>query len=223
VVIVEYPESRIRAICDKASNVHPLLSWHAEEALTRMRTYREKAVSSLNLTADSIVLDVACGVGLNFRVIQNHIESNGRIVGVEFSSRTAELAKKLVADRNWADVEIVNMSIMDYEPGVLFDAALCTQAMEITPEAAVDRIFQLLAPHGRFAMIGMKLSSRFPFRLFNPLMEHFAKSGGIDIHRDVYKDIEAKCKEVSNKEFLAGFFYILTTSRSSLTHTMGQA
>jgi len=108
------------------------------------------------------------------------------------------------------------MSIMDYEPKILFDAIVCTQAMEIIPKAAVDKIFQLLKPQGRFTMIGMKLSSRIPYRLLNPFMEYFAKFGGIDIHRDVYKYIETKCSKVSYEEYLGGFYYILSTSKSCL-------
>jgi ubiquinone/menaquinone biosynthesis C-methylase UbiE len=209
---MEYPEDRIRSIYDKASSVPPLLSWHAEETLTGMKIYREKAVSSLNLTENSIVLDVACGIGFNFRFIENYIGNNGKIVGVELSPKTVKLAKKLIVKQRWTNIELVNMSIMDYEPKILFDAVICTQAMEIIPKAAVDKILQLLKPQGRFAMIGMKLSSRIPYRLLNPLMEYFAKSGGIDIHRDVYKYIETKCSSVSYEEYLGGFYYILSLS-----------
>lgn len=213
---MKYPEEEIKSIYDKSSSVHPLLSWHAEEFLTRMKIYREKAVTSLNLTENSVVLDVACGTGFNFRFLENHIGNHGRIVGVELSPKTVKLAEKLVAKQKWTNIELVNMSIMDYEPGFLFDAIVCTLAMEIMPEAAVDKIFQLLKPHGRFTMIGMKLSSQTPYKLLNPFMEYTAKFGGIDFHRDVYKDIEAKCSSVSYKEYLGGFYYILSTAKSCL-------
>lgn len=187
-----------------------------------MKTQREKAVSSLNLAQNSIVLDVACGVGFNFEFIENRIGGAGRIVGLELSPKTAELATKLVAKRHWTNVEVVNMSIMDYQPGTSFDAVVCTQAMEIMPAKAVDKIFQLLGPQGRFAMIGMKLSSRIPFKLLNPLIEQFAKSGGIDIHRDVYRDIESRCDRVCYQEYLGGFSYILSTTKSSSTQTIAR-
>jgi len=213
---LEYQEDKIRSIYDKASSVPPILSWYVEEILTRMKIYREKAVSCLNLTENSVVLDVACGIGFNFRFVENYIGNNGKIVGVELSPKTVKLAKKLTVKQRWTNIELVNMSIMDYEPKILFDAVVCTQAMEIIPEAAVDKIFQLLKPQGRFAMIGMKLSSRIPFRLLNPFMEYFAKFGGIDIHRDVYKYIESKYSKVNYEEFLGGFYYILSTSKSCL-------
>jgi ubiquinone/menaquinone biosynthesis C-methylase UbiE len=212
---MEYPEDKIRSIYDKASSAPPLLSWHVEEILTGTKVYRKKVVSSLNLTENSIVLDVACGIGFNFRFIEDYIGNDGKLVGVELSPKTVELAKKLIVKQRWMNIELVNMSIMDYEPEILFDAVVCTQAMEIIPRAAVDKIFQLLKPQGRFAMLGMKLSSRIPYRLLNPLMEYFAKSGGIDIHRDVYKSIEAKCSDVSYEECLGGFYYILSASKSA--------
>ncbi|MFO7933205.1 MAG: class I SAM-dependent methyltransferase [Bacteroidales bacterium] len=209
---MEYPEDKIRSIYDKASSIPPLFSWYAEEILTRMKIYRNKAVSLLNLTENSIVLDVACGIGFNFRFIEKYLGNNGTIVGVELSTKTVKLAKKRIVKHGWTNIELVNMSIMDYEPEILFDAIICTQAMEIIPEAAVDKIFQLLKPQGRFSMIGMKPSSRIPYRLLNPFMEYLAKSGGIDIHRDVYKYIETKCNKVNYEEYLGGFYYILSTS-----------
>jgi len=106
---MEYPEDKIRSIYDKSSSVSPFLSWHAEEILTRMKIYREKAVSSLNLTENSIVLDVACGIGFNFRFIENYIGSNGKIVGVELSPKTVKLAKKLIVKQRWTNIELVNM------------------------------------------------------------------------------------------------------------------
>lgn len=211
---MEYPEDKIRSIYDKASSAPPLLSWYAEEILTGTKIYREKAISLLNLTENSVVLDVACGIGFNFRFIENYIGNRGKIVGVELSSKTMELAKKLKVKQRWTNIELVNMNFMDYEPEILFDAVVCTLAMEIMPEAAVNKIFRLLNPQGRFAMLGMKLSSRIPYRLLNPFMEYFAKSGGIDIHRDVYKYVEAKCRKIHYEECLGGFYYILSTSGS---------
>jgi len=213
---MEYSEDKIRSIYDRASSIPPILSWNLEEILTRMRIYREKTVSYLNLSENSSVLDVACGIGFNFRFIENYLCDNGRIVGVDISSKTLKLAKKLIAKRKWTNIELVNMNIIDYEPKKFFDAAICTQAMEIIPEAAVDKIFQLLKPQGRFAMIGMKLSSRMPYKLLNPFMKPFAKFGGIDIYRDVYKYIKSRFNKVDYEEYLGGFYYILSTSKSYL-------
>jgi ubiquinone/menaquinone biosynthesis C-methylase UbiE len=213
---MEYPEEQIKLIYDKSSSVPPVFSWYSEEIFTGMEHYRKKAISSLNLTNNSIVLDAACGIGLNFGALEKYIGNEGKIIGVDISPKTIGLAKKVVEKKKWTNIELINVSIMDYVPELLFDAILCTQAMEIMPVASVDKIFTLLNPQGRFSMIGMKLSSRLPLKLFNPFLEYTAKFGGIDIHRDVYKYIETKCDMVSYQEFLGGFYYILTISKSCL-------
>ena len=110
---MKYPEEKITAIYDKASSAPTFLSWYGEEILTRMKIYREKAVSYLNLSDNSIVLDVACGVGFNFRFIEKHLSENGRIVGVDISPKTLKLAEKLAAKQGWTNIEFVNTSIMD--------------------------------------------------------------------------------------------------------------
>lgn len=114
------------------------------------------------------------------------------------------------------------MSITDYESGILFDAALCTLAMEIMPdyEAAVDKIFNLLKPQGRFAMIGMKGSFRMPYKLGNTFTEWFCRSGAIDLHRHVVEYIKSKCNKVDYEECFGGFYYILSTSKSCLIERM---
>jgi len=128
---MKYTEEEIKSIYDKSSSAPPLLSWHAEEFLTRMRIYREKAIASLDLTNNSVVLDVACGIGFNFRVLEKYLGNNGKIIGVELSHKTVRLAEKLIEMQKWTNREIVNRCILDYEPGFLFDAIICTLAMEI--------------------------------------------------------------------------------------------
>jgi len=69
------------------------------------------------------------------------------------------------------------MSITDYEPEIFFDGVLCTFALEIIPdyEAAIDKMFSLLKPQGRFAMIGMK--HNFRYNLLNPFFEWLYREG----------------------------------------------
>ena len=213
---MEYPEEKIKAIYDTSSSVPPILSWYSEEFFTGLQRYRKKAISLLNLTPDSIVLDAACGIGLNFGILEQHLKNEGKIIGVDISPKTIHLAKKQMEKQGWTNIELVNMSLMDYRPAFLFDAILCTQAMEIMPVASVDKIFSLRKPKGFFSMIGMKLSSQAPWRFANPFMEYFAKTGGIDIHRDVYKYIETKCEAVNYQNFLGGYYYILSIYKTCL-------
>lgn len=40
---------------------------------TENSVYRKKAIALLNLTSNSTVLDVACGIGFNFKILESYL------------------------------------------------------------------------------------------------------------------------------------------------------
>ena len=211
-------EDRVRLLYDRFARL-PLL-YYLDTLFTRTMEnsiYRKKAIASLKLSGNSAVLDVACGIGLNFKFIESYLQNGGRLVGVDISSESLKLARKRIAKNKWTNIELVNMSITDYEPDDFYDAVLITFAMDIIPDyrAAIDRVYNLLKPQGRFAMIGMKLNPRMPYRLLNPYINWFYKRTGIDVNRDIFAYIESKFNRTDcYKECLFGYFYILSLTKS---------
>jgi len=215
---MRFDDEAIRALYDKTAKV-PLL-WELDVLLgraTENSIYRKRAIAALNLSEESVVLDVACGPGLNFKIIESYLSERGKLVGVDLSAGVLELARKRVKKHGWTNVELVNQSIVEYEPGMLFDAVLCTFAMTIIPayEAALERMFALLKPEGRFAMIGMKESTWRFYRLLNPLVGLVCQRTGIELKRDVAGYIRSRCREVEYEECFGGWYYILSTTKSS--------
>jgi len=220
VTTTKFDNDTIRSLYDNTAKI-PLF-WYFDALFSRVTEnsiYRKKAIASLNLTSNSVVLDVACGTGLNFKIIESYLRSNGRLVGVDLSSGVLKVAGKRIAKHNWTNIELVNTNIMDYKPELLFDAALCTFALETMSDykIAVDKIFRLLKPRGKFAMIGVKVNSRMPYKLGNRFVEWFSRRfGGLNLHRDVAAYIESKCNKVYYEECFEGFYYVLSTSKSYL-------
>jgi len=114
------------------------------------------------------------------------------------------------------NVEPVNNSIIDYETEAVFDAILCTFALEIIPDykAAIDKMFDLLRPGGKIALIGMKLSSRTPNNLLNPLFRWIYRMGQIDVDLDIVAYVASKSDGSYYEECFLGFYYILIASKS---------
>ena len=182
---------------------------------TANSVYRKKAIALLHLAANSTVLDVACGIGFNFKIVESYIQNGGKLIGIDISSESLKVAKRRISKHPWTNIELVNMSITNYEPEIFFDAILCTYAMEIIPDykIAIDNMFNLLKPQGSFTMIGMKLSSQMPYRLLNPFMEWLSIKGKIDIHRDIIAYIKSKSYKIDYyEECFFGFYYILSIS-----------
>jgi ubiquinone/menaquinone biosynthesis C-methylase UbiE len=100
-------DNAIRALYGKYAP--PLNDW--ELLLTGLgedSRYRRKAVASLGLSSHSIVLDVACGTGLNFKAVESYLGNGGTFVGVDISPSMLKAAESRVTKRGWENVELVN-------------------------------------------------------------------------------------------------------------------
>ena len=183
---------------------------------TENSIYRKESIDLLKLNPNSTVLDAACGLGDNFKIIERYLQYDGKLIGVDISQESLKLAKGKVLKNRWKNVQLINNSIIDYKPGILFDAILCTYAKEIIPDykLAIDKIFDLLKPNGRFSMIGMKLSSKTPYKYLNFFMNKMYEIWSVEVNRDIFKYILSKFKKISYyREYFYGFYYILSTSK----------
>jgi ubiquinone/menaquinone biosynthesis C-methylase UbiE len=201
---------QIRALYDRyAKPIDALLGRATENS-----PYRKKAVARLDLTSSSSVLDAACGTGSNFKIIESYLQNHGTLVGIDISSKSLETAARLVAERKWKNVRLLNASIVDYKPATRFDAILCTFALEIATEyeKAVDNLLHLLKPNGRFAILGIKKSSAATYRGLNPFVKRALQKACIDLDRDLPKYLKPRAKMLSYEECFLGFYYIVSAS-----------
>ena len=79
----------------------------------RFRRLRGNAVARLELKPGDVVLDVACGTGLNFPLIQDSIGQQGRLIGIDLSPDMLAMAQRRVARNKWRNVTLINSSVED--------------------------------------------------------------------------------------------------------------
>ena len=79
------------------------------------------------------------------------MQNSGKIIKIDISYESLKVAKRRTAKHKWANIELVNTSITDYESKLSFDTTLCKFALEIISDykAAIDKIFNLLKPQGK--------------------------------------------------------------------------
>ena len=120
---------------------------------------RARAIELLDLEPGARVLDVACGTGANFTIIEEHIGPAGRLVGVDLTAEMLDRARARVARSGWTNVDLVQADVStalvalgDDEP---FDAAVCTLALSVIPqwEDAWDAMRTAVRPGGRVAVM----------------------------------------------------------------------
>jgi demethylmenaquinone methyltransferase/2-methoxy-6-polyprenyl-1,4-benzoquinol methylase len=71
------------------------------------RAQRLRAVQALGLRAGASVIDIACGTGLNFPLIEEAIGPGGRIVGVDLTDAMLAQAQDRIETNGWSNISLV--------------------------------------------------------------------------------------------------------------------
>ena len=71
------------------------------------RGQRRRAVESLDLRPGDTVVDMACGTGLNFQLLENAIGADGRIVGVDLTDAMLAQARQRIEEPPSSTNEVV--------------------------------------------------------------------------------------------------------------------
>lgn len=123
--------------------------------------YRKRAIRSLALNHGDTVVDIGCGTGLNFALLQEQVGPGGRIIGVDLSDAMLAEAHARIDTYGWSNVELVksDASLYVFPPAV--DGILSTFALTLVPD--FDEVVQMgaasLLPGKRFVLLDFKMPS----------------------------------------------------------------
>jgi demethylmenaquinone methyltransferase/2-methoxy-6-polyprenyl-1,4-benzoquinol methylase len=125
-----------------------------------LRAQRLRAVSALGVRAGNTVVDVACGTGLNFPLIEEVIGPGGRIVGVDLTDAMLGRAQDRMAANGWRNVELVQADAVDFDFPAGVDAILSTYALSQVPDCAA--VIAHGAAGGRWVVLDLKVPDNTP-------------------------------------------------------------
>jgi demethylmenaquinone methyltransferase/2-methoxy-6-polyprenyl-1,4-benzoquinol methylase len=157
----------------------PIYEWGTGPLLLGQESrLRRKAVAALNLKPGDTVLDLACGTGKNFPLLQAAIGPAGRIIGFDFTPEMLAVAEERVARQGWNNVTLIQgdaaalaldepfdpstSSGRHWAQGRPVDAVLCTLGITVIPRwhAAIRRAVAVLKPGGTLVIGDARLSDR---------------------------------------------------------------
>jgi ubiquinone/menaquinone biosynthesis C-methylase UbiE len=121
-------------------------------------------VQSLGLRPGDSVIDIACGTGLNFPLIEEAIGPSGRIVGVDLTDAMLAHAQDRIATNGWNNISLVQADAVDFEFPAQVDAILSTYAMSQVPECAavIAHGAAALSGGGHWVVLDLKLPGNTP-------------------------------------------------------------
>ena len=128
------------------------------------RTQRLRAVRALRLRPGATVIDMACGTGLNFALLQKAVGPSGQIIGVDLTDAMLAVAQDRVAANGWSNVSLVQADAAHFEFPAGADAILSTYALTQVPECAevIAHGAAALSGGGRWAVLDLKVPGNTP-------------------------------------------------------------
>jgi ubiquinone/menaquinone biosynthesis C-methylase UbiE len=152
------------AVRARYRRIASVYDWANLETLLYARA-RRRAIELLQLQPGARVLDVACGTGANFALIEQRIGGSGELVGIDLTPEMLARAGARVRRHGWANVRLVNRDVCapsDDALGGPFDAVICTLGLSVIPDwrRAWDVMLSLAAPGGRVAVMDAGFPAR---------------------------------------------------------------
>lgn len=174
--------------------------------------YRKMAVEALSLEPGDTVVEVGCGTGLNFSLLESAVGPEGKIVGVDLTDEMLAQAAHRVQERGWENVALVQSDAAAYEFPSSVSGIISTYALSLIPEheQVIRNGAGALAPGSRWVVSDLKIPSNRLARLtpfLVPLVRPFGATRGV-LERHLLEAMRRHLDRVSVRELYFGISYI---------------
>lgn len=158
------------------------------------RAGRTLGVELLDLEPGAQVLDIGCGTGLNFALLQRKIGPGGTVVGIDRSPGMLVRARRKAERRGWTNVILLQADATTMSPdGIasriaaeggrdVSEAVLATYSLSLMGEweAAWTTMTRLVRPGGTMGVVDMQVPTG-RYSMLAPLARAACRLGGSDI------------------------------------------
>jgi ubiquinone/menaquinone biosynthesis C-methylase UbiE len=128
---------------------------HATTYPAALHALAHRATALLRVQPGDVVLDVGCGTGRSFPLIQPALGTQGQLIGIDQSPAMLAKARQRVEAAGWENVTLIQAAAEEAELAVLADAALflCTYDAVSSP-LALGNVLRHLKAGGRIVAAG---------------------------------------------------------------------
>lgn len=178
-----------------------------------IKKYRRMGVDALQLKEGDTVIELGCGTGLNFELIEDEIGPNGKIIGIDITEGMLEQAKERIRLNGWSNVEIICSDIAQFHFPQNVDAIVSSGVFGYIQkyDEVIQRAAQALAPSKRFVIFDGKKPSNW-LSIFMPLFLSIISSFGVNkeyLSHQTEQSFKKYFKKTLMIELYGGFVYLL--------------
>lgn len=174
--------------------------------------YRRLVVEILQPQPGDTIVEIGCGTGMNFPLLQDRIGDSGKIIGVDISQAMLDVAEKRIRSKGWKNVELVRSSAADYKFPEGLDGIIATGVLTYEPD--YDKVIangaKALAPGKRWVVFDYKMPTgwlRHLVPVFVWIFRSFGISGAL-FDRTPWQSIQRYLKNPELREFYLGLIFI---------------
>jgi ubiquinone/menaquinone biosynthesis C-methylase UbiE len=204
--------SEIRARYRKRARSYDFAVWTYRLIGLREKMYRQHTVDALSLKPGDTVVDLACGTGLNFHLLQPLITNRGKIIGVDLTDAMLEVAQRKTRSAGWNNIDFVQADIAEYEFPAGIAGIISTFAISLVPnfDKVIHRGAEALKPGGRMALLDIKTPERWPTWMAK-LTAGINRPFGVTLEttmRCPWESLQKYLQEVSYREYFFTYLYL---------------
>ena len=203
-----------REIYDKGAWYYDLTVWLYYLAGMRIGLWRRKVIEALALQEGDTIVEIGCGTGLNFSLVEKIIGSKGRIIGIDISEAMLERAEERVQKAGWKNVELIRCAAADYRFPQDLGGIFATGVLNYEP--AYDQVIRsgakALAHGRRWVVLDYKMPTTW-LRHLAPLFVLLGSSFGVSrdlMNRHPWHSVERHLRNTRMQELYGGFVYIIS-------------
>jgi demethylmenaquinone methyltransferase/2-methoxy-6-polyprenyl-1,4-benzoquinol methylase len=121
-------------------------------------------VNALQLRRGDTVVEIGCGTGLNFGLLQEAVVPEGRIVGVDLTDAMLAHARCRIDAHGWTNLSLVQADALEFDVPCGVDAIISSYTLSLVPECTevIARGCQALAPGGHWAVLDIEMPDGAP-------------------------------------------------------------
>lgn len=204
----------VREVYDKQAKFYDLAVPLYYLAGMRIGHWRRMAVDALRLAPGDTVVEVGCGTGLNFALLEEAAGRDGKIIGVDISQAMLDRAAARVRAAAWRNVELVRAAASEFRFPDGIRGILATGVLTYEPnfDKVIERGARALGPGGRWVVLDYKMPQGW-LRHLAPVFVALGSGFGVSrsfMEHHVWESVERHLKKTEMRELYGGFVYLVS-------------